>query len=68
MRFTTLTEEKKLEWAYQNSRVKLKRYAKRGGCRSLAEYLRLFEKFDRKFQTQEHTTHQRTHPKSHHKH
>jgi len=39
MRFTTLTEEKKLEWAYRNSRVEFKRYAKHEECRSMANTL-----------------------------
>jgi len=39
MTFTTITEEKKLEWVYRNSLVEFKWYAKRGECRSLAEYL-----------------------------
>jgi len=45
MRFTKLTEVKKLEWIYRNSRVEFKLYAKRGEGKTFTEYLWLTEDF-----------------------
>jgi len=53
------TEEKNLKWAYRNSRVEFKRYAKRGDCRLQAEYLLLTVEFETLL-LHEHTTQQRT--------
>jgi len=46
MRFTRLNDQQKLEWSYWKSKTEFKRYANRGECRSLSQYLQLAEDFE----------------------